>query len=258
MDKRMCWVVGMVLCLCGSVLAMDFMGPPTATLKRGQWKTDFTYFYSETDIELTDIRLFDFNFGDLDADDLEVNRYYANFTYGLDERVEVYAKIGGIDAEYDDDVLSFSGDTELTYGWGARVTTNKSKEVDWGVGFLMSWFDGDDSYSGTSGIDSYRGSLDVDGYELQVAAGPTFKFRGWKLYGGVFYYMLDGDIDGRESGTLLGIPYSGTANADMEEDSNVGGYIGTLMHLTKNIDAMVEVAGLSDGWGIGGNIAWKF
>jgi hypothetical protein len=236
----------MVLCFGGSVLALDFMGPPTATLKQGQWKTDFTYFYSEADIELTDITIFDFNFGDLDADDLEVSRYYANFTYGLDERVEVYAKIGGIDVEQSDS--RFDSSADLTYGWGTRITTNKSKAVDWGVGFLMSWLNADDSYSvGGDDLD-----VDFDAYELQVAAGPTFKFRGWKLYGGVFYYMLDGDVEFRSTSIPLDV------DLDAEEDSNVGGYIGTLMHLTKNMDAMVEVAGLSDGWGIGGNIAWKF
>ncbi|MCI0498877.1 MAG: hypothetical protein L0Y36_04235 [Planctomycetales bacterium] len=256
MDKRMRWVVLMVISLSVTAMAIDFMGPPTATLKKGQWRTDFTYHFSENDIELTNITIEGFNLGDLDVDEIEIQRYYATFGYGLDDRWEIYAKIGGADLEQDD--ISFSSDADLAYGWGTRITMNQSKEVDWGVGFLMSWFGADEDYSGSSESDTYKTSFDIDAYELQVAAGPTFKMQGWDLYGGIFYYMLEGDIDAKETGTDGGVPYSLTGTADMEEDSNVGGYVGTLMHLTKNIDAMVELAFVSDGWGVGGGIGWKF
>ncbi|MCE5186000.1 MAG: hypothetical protein LLF76_07745 [Planctomycetaceae bacterium] len=256
MDHKKWVVTFLFTSLIAAALGIDFMGPPTATLKKGQFKTDFTYHFSENDIELEDGEILGFSIRDVDVDDLETNRYYATFTYGLDERIEVYAKLGGITVEEDE--LDLSAGADVTYGIGTRITTNKSKEVDWGVGVLANWFDVDDDYSGSVGADNYNGEFDLDAYELQVTAGPTFKFPGWKLYGGVFFYMLGGDLDAEESGTILGNPYSLSASADLEADSNVGGYIGTVMHLTKNVDAMVEVAVLSDGYGIGGNIGWKF
>lgn len=261
MNKRVQWGVLMVMTLGVTAMAIDFMGPPTATLKKGQWKTDFTYHLSENDLELTDAVIGGVDVGDFDLEDFEIQRYYATFGYGIDDRWEIYGKLGGVDVEQDDS--EFSSGSDIAFGWGTKITTNKSKEVDWGIAAQMSWFQSDDdpSWSETIDGDTYalNSRLDIDAYELQVAAGPTFKFPGWKLYGGVFYYMLDGDLDAKGTFTQNGNPLAiGTASADVEEDSNVGGYVGTLMHLTKNIDATVELAFISGGWGAGGSIGWKF
>ena len=50
MNRKLKWVVLMVVSLGVTAMAIDFMGPPTATLKKDQTKIAFTYHFSENDI----------------------------------------------------------------------------------------------------------------------------------------------------------------------------------------------------------------
>ena len=71
-------------------MAIDFMGPPTADLKEGQWKVGYTYHYSENDLLLEDVKI----------DAVKITRNYATFNYGLvDQRMELYGFIGYADTE---------------------------------------------------------------------------------------------------------------------------------------------------------------
>ncbi len=81
----------------------------------------------------------------------------------------------------------------------------------------------------------------------------------WKLYGGPFYYYLDGDFDldskEYESGTLTGLCKE---SADLEADSNFGGFIGAIFPLSKSMDWTTEFSATGDGWAIGTGLGWKF
>lgn len=247
MNGQMRVIVFSVLCLSIPCWAIDFMGPPTATLQPGQWRPDFTYHYSENDVELTDISS-PVEIGRIDLHELKLNRYYSTVDYGVTERWEVYGKAGAGSIE--------SGDTDFAYGWGTRLTAVDGDTIDWGVGFLMSWLEPDDEDSHLVCIEGqvHRGRFDFDIYEMQVMAGPTISFDGWKLYGGVFYYELRGDFDGMVTGPLL----TGRISGDVDEESNVGGYTGVILGDLGGTSLMIETAFLDGGWGIGGNIWWGF
>ncbi|MHC5082856.1 MAG: hypothetical protein ACYTET_02805 [Planctomycetota bacterium] len=243
------WI--MALLISTTTLAIDFMGPPRASLDKQQFKLGFTYHYSENDLEVASGSL----------DNVDVSRYYAILGYGLADWAEVYAILGVADVEQDD--IGFSSSVEAAYGWGFKATVHETEKLDWGVITQMSWFKVDDSASVNRRFGDYTftgsGSVDMDAYELQIAFGPTMKFEKWQLYGGGFYYLLDGDLDAKGSFTLNGNPIAaGKVSADLDEDSNVGAFAGALFHLPGNLDANAEVAATGDAWGIGGNLTWKF
>lgn len=242
-------ILAAVLFLAPFALAIDFMGPPTATLRQGEFKPDFTYNYSENDVELKNVNT-PVDYGRIEFDDLDLNRYYGTFDYGLNDRWEAYGKAGAGSVE--------SGDADFAYGWGTRLTAIDGETIDWGVGFLMSWLEAEDQDGHLVCIDAQRheGRFDFDLYEMQLMAGPTISFDGWKLYGGVFYYRLEGDFDGKVTGPTLmsAAPIKG----DLDEASDVGSYVGAVLDLADNMNAMIETAVIDGGWAIGANIGWLF
>jgi hypothetical protein len=68
--------------------------------------------------------------------------------------------------------------------------------------------------------------------------------------------MLNGDLDFTTK--VDGIGPVGTANADLEEDSNFGGFAGAVLNLAENMDMTIEFAATGDGWAVGTGIGWKF
>jgi hypothetical protein len=227
------------------------MGPPTATLNSGQFKTDFTYHYSENDINLRDVDLAGAGIGYIVFDELNINRYYGTAAYGLTDRWEAYGKLGGGSIE--------SSSPAFAYGWGTRVTLIDGDRVDWGLGFLMSWLDDvedDDSHLVCIAGQPHEGRYSFDVREIQAMAGPTIWFDGWKLYGGVFYYDLDGDFDATVTGPLLVTPLR--ISGDIDEEDHIGGYIGAVIGSVTGLEAMIETAFLGGSWAVGGSLGWRF
>ncbi|MFH1370902.1 MAG: hypothetical protein ABII09_06415 [Planctomycetota bacterium] len=277
MNKKLLWIVSVVITFVGTSMAIDFMGPPTAGLKEGQWKIGYTYHHSENDL-LVDYSKYYVNgvkykidLEDVEIDDIKVTRNYVTFNYGLaDDRMEIYGFLGAADTEsgtfsgIGEDV-KFSGDQDFAFGVGTKVTTNIYDNVDWGILAQASWIRSSDtvqSFSGTYEGHTYSGKYDVefDAVEIQVAAGPTIKIRkDWKVYGGVVGYWLYGDLEEKISGTVDGTP-AGSLKlcGDLKQDSAFGGYIGTQIDLFKNAAIAAEYANTGDSEGFGVNVSWKF
>jgi hypothetical protein len=81
---------------------------------------------------------------------------------------------------------------------------------------------------------------------------------GWKLYGGPFFYMFNGDFDLKETNSGGEVSSWWKGKADVEEDSSFGGYIGAKFDLSQNTAMTVEFSAISDGWGLGTGITFKF
>jgi len=244
MRKKLMLVMGL-LCFMGSTaFAIDFMGPPTAELKAGQWDVGFVYSTTERDLEIS-------GFGLKATGEVETNRYYGNIGYGLSDYLELGIKLGVADAEAEGADI---GGLDFAWGFSTKYTFASDETLDWGALFQMSWLNTDDSDTydltdyGYGAAESAKLELDV--YEMQIAVGPTFKQEGWKLYGGPFVYLVDGDLDI----TALG----GKAGFDVEEDSAFGGYVGACFDLAENTNLAIEFAGVSGGWGLGIGISWEF
>ena len=118
----------------------------------------------------------------------------------------------------------------------------------------MTWSSTEDSVD-VSGI----GPVDVEidnAYDLQVAIGPTVDMGGWKLYGGLFYYSLDGDYEYERE--FYELKLIDREEAHIQSDSDGGVFVGAVMDIVENSDLTAELSFTSDGWALGAGIAKKF
>jgi hypothetical protein len=224
--------------------AADLMGAPTAELKKGQWNVGLIYSFSETDIELSGYGVSE------TIEEVKTNRYWANMGYGIEDWWEVNLRLGAADAEASD--IDFDGSTDFTLGFNTKFTFYSNEELDWGLLFQFVTLESDDDYNydlSAWGLGTSQ-SVEIDAYEIQIAFGPTWKRECWKLYGGPFFHLVNGDLDFRAGGTTLGF--------DIEEDSVFGGYIGSQIDLTENAELLLEVQLSGGGYGIGTGVIWKF
>lgn len=232
--------------------ALDLMGPPTAGLDCGNWGFGAAFFASEEDLE---IDLGALGFGDVPLNDFDHQRYYGWISYGLTDWVEVYTRLGVIDAEIDD--LAFEDSSSFIGSIGTKITFARDQWVDWGFAFQVGWSCIEDSYAGTVDLTDYGLGVvdvgvdfDVNFMELQAAVGPVVKLDGWKIYGGPLFYYFDGELDA-DVGPIK-------ADFDIEEQSRIGGYGGVIVELASNAALLVEGIFFEDGWGAGVNIGWEF
>jgi hypothetical protein len=227
-------VILLVFGLSGTVQALGPLGPPTAGLKTGQWGVAAEYAFSDSDVEVSAFGLSD------TLEGVKSNVFLGQIGYGLSDDWELYGLVGAADHECDDlDPIEF--DYDIAYGFGTKFTFAKDETLAWGVLFEMGWRQGDDSLYGVD--------VDIDYYEIFVAVGPTWKAaEGVRIYGGPFFYMLDGEIDTSISGL----------SADLEEESNFGGYVGAEFDLCPNNALYVEYQFTGDMQTIGAGINWKF
>jgi hypothetical protein len=273
MDKRFLVVGLVIVSLCANVFA--FVGPPTAELKKGQWSGGFDYSYSSQGLDKTRLEGTYAKAGDptvststkLKFKELETQRYYGTIGYGIDDWWELnvslgiadvkdtYKQVGTSDTAYHD--INF--DNDFAWGLGTKVTFARSPKIDWGVAVQMNWLDTSLSYDTTSGGTVYKRTPSLSTYDLLVAVGPTVDMGGWKLYGGPFYYYLNGDLDSTviryDSGVLRFIDQE---SGDLRAKDNFGGFIGAQVDLTNSIACTLEFSAQQNGWGLGTGIAWKF
>jgi hypothetical protein len=232
-----------------SVLAFDYMGPPATQIKGNEWGIDgkggqlglgVDYMYSEVDIEIEDT--------DVDIEDVQLEKVYFRPSYGLVDGIEIYGLLGGAKAEMDDsDDDIGSSDMGFAGGFGLKATLLKKEKFSWGV---LAQFTGtkleDFSELDDTGID-----LDMTLYEFQIATGPVLQITdSWSVYGGPFLHFIAGDIDA-EYEDIHG-------SVDIEQDSPIGGFIGTQLKLTECIRTSAEFQATGSGYGIGGQLVFVF
>jgi len=263
-----------------SALAVGFMGPPTAELKAGQWNIGYSYSYTRQDMDKVTVKE---SYADTDdvswtdtykatPEDATVQRHYAVFGYGINDQWEVFGQVGVADLksqikEEGYDTYGVNFDNDFAWGIGTRVTLAQQDSVAWGVSAQINWLDtsvdGRDSYSIEGYTEMWKETTDLEAMELLVAFGPTVDMGGWKLYGGPFYYFVDGDVDYKETGSWDdGGEDTGTwiykESSDWDGASNFGGFVGAIFDLDTNCKATVEFCGHGDGWGAGTSVMWTF
>ena len=231
---------------------VGFIGTPTAELDQGRWNVGVSYTYISTDLATTRLS------GEAEGSRLEinnnnVNRYYANFGYGLTSMWEGYIQLGWADvkAEFKDPEDPEAGggvnfDNDFAWGWGTRYTFYEQDKVRWGATVQMNWLD----TTADSGSGDEKTSIDYKDYDLLVGVGPTVDMGTWKLYGGPFYYMVDGDLDVKGTDFRLG--------GDLEEDDNIGGFVGAQCTLMEKYDLTTEFSFTGAGWAIGAGLCYTF
>jgi len=233
-----------------SASGVGFIGTPTAELQQGQWNVGFNYTYISTDLAKTKMTGSEDPFN-LEINDNNVQRYYGTIGYGLTDSWEAYAQLGIADVKANvrepgetEEGLNF--DNDFAWGWGTRYTFYEQDNCRWGASLQMNFL----NTSGDMETGGEKLQIDYDDYDLLIAVGPTIDMGGWNLYGGPFYYMLDGDIDAKGTDSKM--------SGDLEEDSNFGGFVGAQFALMENYDLTTELSFTGDGWAIGAGIAVQF
>lgn len=217
--------VTIMVLMCSQAFGLTLMGPPVAELEQGQKSVGFNISYSEMDLNVNSSSL----------DDVETFSYLANLGYGVSDEWDVFVRLGLTDTEQED----FDGSAEFAYGFGTKYTFMQQDSMSLGGLFQILWSEADDTIAGTK--------YEVDYYEIQIAVGPSFDYGGMSIYGGPFLHFVDGDFK-----------VSGLGSADLEQDSEFGGYVGLNAELAENTDCQIEFQITADAYAICAGIGWRF
>jgi opacity protein-like surface antigen len=273
-------------------------------------------FDGEFEMFLDDYSFFDPITDKLTFEAVEMHKAYLTIGYGVAENVEAFVRFGGARAEtrkpdrYSEQDLyseyygsepagyfemwedgqAHDFDSGFAFGFGAKATLYEEGPLKIGVLGQASWTELDvrTRYHGYSEIDSYVGSYEgewsypaegeLEIWEVQVALGATYDLSpGFKIYGGPFFYWLDGDYSFNGEGYFaeeeeLWNDYEGEyylavvdwwnlcvdGDYDVENDSEFGGYLGAQIEVTDNVICNAECIFTGDGIGVGTGLAWRF
>lgn len=99
-----------------------------------------------------------------------------------------------------------------------------------------------------------EGDYEIKLDEMQLAFGPTWKAaQGLKIYGGPFLHFVDGTMTEQSDALSDSSPH----RKSIEEESWLGGYVGTELDLAQNTNVTVEGQFTADGWAVAAGIVFK-
>ena len=247
--------------VCASALALAPMGPPTATLKTGQFRAGFDFSTSQTDIEA--------DYGDDYVElwkDVQSNMFAANIGYGICDDWEIFTRLGVADAGFDEfendgetTDWDIDGDYGFLFGLGTKITWAKQENINWGALFQIHWLNSKASTTDVVDTTVLEEDLDIKMVEIQVAVGPTWMVNdNLSIYGGPFFHFIGGDADYDAVLTIDGsVDSTNSSSADLEEESSFGGYIGAQYELDTNASVYAEFQFTGDAWAFGTGIGWR-
>ena len=248
--------------------AFDPIGPPAARLKEGWSATTLEYLYSSMDLEADEFTLAPIVFTSTTIESIKSNKFYANFASGLQDYGEVFLRVGAMDASPDTgdnegNWASFVGDSDYEFAIGAGAKFNFGQSQDgvhiWSLVAQTSYASLDFDIKTSTipltppAIATLSAELDI--WEVQIALGYTRRFgdRLW-VYCGPFLHYVSGDADIK--GSIDGV--AAKASTDLEQDSNVGGYVGAEWSLGDDFSLCAEWQFTSGGYALGGGLIWRF
>jgi len=259
-----------------AVLALAPMGPPRAQLGQDRWDLGIEYTRSTMDLEavgtVQDIQgpITISREGEHEIGDLESNIITARVGYGINENWDAFVRLGIADADGDidrifpdgaasDEYKGFDGGFGLAWGIGTKATFWEDEELSWGGLLQITWLEPDDSSITLAGDPVFSGDAELDIWEVQIAAGPTWRaFDNLCIYGGPFLHFVNGDLDLSGSTVDMGTPISVDASGDIEEESQFGGYVGAQFDLDQDTFCFIEGQFTGDAWGIGLGASRRF
>ena len=262
-----------------SVFGLSPMGAPKANLTEGKWSLGLEYEHSNMDIETS----LDFSTEIIDGttmppsvkskykiEDLKSDMFFTNVGYGITENCDIYLRLGISDAQTNINEIQAGGttgeqfrgfDSNFGFAWGIGSRATFFEEGNLSIGGLLqtNWTNPDSSEITISGDPYFSGKAEIEYWEIQMAAGPTFEFDYFRIYGGPFLHFLSGDIDLNGTGIYPG-PTTITleSSKDIEKNTEIGGFVGVQFDIEENYSLYTECQFTSDAWGLGAGIIWKF
>jgi opacity protein-like surface antigen len=236
-------VVGM---FSSAALAIAPMGPPVATLAEGQSAVGLGYAISDMTVELSGPTA---GLGDAELD-VENTMYYGCLAYGISGDWNMYVALGVADAEIDAELGDdFDGGTDFGFAVGTKRTLHDNgTDTKWGTVFQYSTGETDDKISAGAyanyHLSATPGKVTYDWYEIQLALGPAVQVNeDVCVYGGPFLHFAEADLRHEAGGV--------TAEYELEQAWELGGYIGTLINLGGSASLALEFLFTGEGWAAG-------
>lgn len=254
MKNRILILCVVLVVMCSSTaLALDPMGPPKASLQKGQWSAGVDYSFSDMTIQRTTASWTSSTKNVAEID--ELHKVYATIGHGLNDNVEGYVRIGVGSPEVDrlggsTEWKSDGGDWDALWGLGVKVTLSENDNLTWG--FLAQYNSAELSADQAEIGGPDEQSIDLDISELQIAFGPTAKVMDQvSVYGGPFLHIIDGSyVDRQSDGDRL--------TKTIEEESALGGYVGAQVDVNANTTLNIEYMSTGDAWALAGGVKFSF
>ena len=261
------------VCICNSqVYSMDVMGPAPAEQEAGGFNFGIEYSYTEMDLDLKDGYYTDlldgvlYDWGDaqdITMKDLQINRTYARFGYGITDDAEVYIRLGGMSARFEDtiwqDSEEFSSDVEFAAGAGVKLTFYNQDNVKLGGLFQFSISNFDGQLESPNWLTS--DFVEIDMTEAQIALGASCKCNeNLTIYGGPFLHFVSGDISDNmsELSTSPAGLLTSKFDWDIEQRSVFGGCFGAQINFSEQSSLNLEFQQTSDASTFGMGLLFRF
>lgn len=268
MKKAIIISIGLLL-LTTSVFALDPLGPPMASPKKDHGNVGLEYLYSEMDL-YTDSMIMETPLGNLqfpsaEIESIKMNKLYVNLTSSLlGDNYDMFLRLGITNSSFDksknQENLSYIGDSDYdcALGGGFRTTFYQSndRKVKWGLLAQLSYatLDFDDKTYSVNGSDISL-SATVDMLEIQLAAGPTYQVTDEiSIYGGPFLHFIKGSAELRGNVNKESVQGS----SDIEQISELGGFIGLSTNLAKNTKFNIEFQHTGNAQAVGFSFIYRF
>ena len=212
--------------------SLTYLGPPLCELEKEKIETGISYSTGETNVKISGhgIRA--------TLDDVEADSIFVTLAAGFGHNIEIYGKLGMAEVE------DFG--QEFALGVGLKSTLIDSPDLAWGMIIQIVSFRGEES----AALDGFKIAEDLEAYEVQVAAGPTWKSGCVSIYGGPYAHRISGDVTLSLANQNLSF--------DIEQKSVFGGYAGLSIEIKNSIDISLEGQWTGDSSGYAVSACLKF
>ena len=250
--NRVTFTICCVLLLSSQAVGFAPIGPATSDLGQGQFAAGFDYANGEIGASMDSGKVTIAGLGTVDipgemSQDAEVESYYARLAFGLNNRCQVFARLG--QAEFD-------SDKDFAWGFGSKVTLRESKRLDWGLMGQVHFLSFEESLTMPDWT-YIEGQIDL--YAAQVALGPVYKGDGFRLYGGPFLSWAKGDVEIKGGFILPDETVVSTRSSfDLTKDLEIGAYAGVSVDFTESVGLNAEYQYAGDWTLLGLGLSFKF
>jgi hypothetical protein len=255
MKKKTLLTAGFLCILCASAFAAAPLGPPTAGLEQYCLSAGYGYAHGESDVEADWESAAGRSLGRTKIKDFKSDAHLFRLGYGASDNVEIGMLLGAADGSGKIRGENFDGGYDVSGGLGVKITFLKRGKLSCGFLYQILWSQSDDSYiadlSSSGGPASAVIDAEARWRETVIAVGPSYEMEDLRIYGGLGAYLLDGNVDRKYLDTTFD-------EADIEQESQFGGYFGGEFDLGGNAFFHVEYQLTGDASVLGVGITGKF
>jgi hypothetical protein len=155
-----------------------------------------------------------------DEGEVEGKKILVKGTYGISDKIDVFAKIGMADAKIDD--IDFESDMDIAYGIGDKVNVYEKGQIKADVDAQIPLCSGDD--------DTAVGpNVEIDATEFDPAIGGSYEVsEAFNCYGGLMYDMVIEEM-------------SNGGSVDVDESDPIGIFLVGKYTITPQVKAGLEL-----------------